>query len=143
MKNKQTVLLGISIGIGLAVVLLFVFFTGFYIGSKKAGVFPFWERRFVTPSGFVPSRFGHGVAGTIDSIGENTIIVKERSGALKTVLVDEETVLRKNGSSINFSDLKKDEQVIIIGEPQEKEGAIKAKVIRVIWIKLFNSSKKF
>lgn len=132
MKNKQTVLLGVGIGIGAAIVLLLVFFSGIYIGSKRAGLFPFWERRHIYQNGFLPNRFGHGAAGTIDSIGENTFVVKDRSGALKTILVDEKTILRRDRSEIKFSDLKKDEQVIVIGEPQEQEGAIKAKVIRVI-----------
>lgn len=132
MKNRKTVLAGISIGIGIAIVLILVFFAGLYIGNKKGGAFPFWERRYTNPSGFVPGRFGHGVIGIIDSVGNKTFIVKDRSGALKTVLIDDQTVLRRDGSSIKFSDLKKDEQVIVIGQPQEQEGAIKATVVRVI-----------
>lgn len=132
MKSRQTVLLGIGLGIGIAIVLLLVFFAGIYIGGSKTGAFPFWERRHIFPGGFVPGRFGHGVIGTIDSIGNNTFIVKDRSGALKTVLVDNQTRIRRNGSTIKSADLKKDEQVIVIGEPQEQEGAIKARVVRVI-----------
>ncbi|OGH22238.1 MAG: hypothetical protein A3D75_02370 [Candidatus Levybacteria bacterium RIFCSPHIGHO2_02_FULL_37_18] len=132
MKNKQTVLLGLGIGIGAAIVLLLVFFSGVYIGSKRAGLFPFWERRHIYQNGFVPNRFGHGTVGTIDTVGENTFVVKDRSGALKTILVDEKTILRRDRAEIKFSDLKKDEQVIVIGEPQEQEGAIKAKAVRVI-----------
>ncbi|MDP3726738.1 MAG: hypothetical protein Q8Q96_00290 [bacterium] len=132
MKKKQTFFFGLGIGAGIAIVLLLVFFAGIYIGSRKAGIFPFWERRFSLPHGYFPGRFGHGVIGIIDSLGEKTFIVEDRSGALKTVLVGGETLLRRDGSSITFSDLRKDEQVIVIGEPQEQEGAIKAKVVRVI-----------
>jgi len=132
MKSKQTVFLGVGIGIGAALVLLLVFFVGIYFGSKKAGLFPFWERRHVYQNGFIPHRFGHGAVGTIDTIGENTFVVKDRSGALKTILVDEQTILRRDRTEIKFSDLKKDEQVIVIGEPEEQEGAIKAREIRVM-----------
>lgn len=132
MKERKKVFIGIGVGLALALLFLVVFLIGFFIGSRKPHFFPFWEKRFVAPREFVPSRFGHGVVGIIDSIGENTIVVKERNGALKTVLVNEDTVLRKNGERIEFSELKKDDQVIVLGEPEEKEGAIKAKVLRVI-----------
>lgn len=132
MKGRQTVLLGIGIGVGVAVVLLLVFFGGIYIGSKRPDAFPFWERRRPPPFGFVHGRFEHGAAGMIDSVGDDTFIVKDRSGVLKTVIVDNQTLFRENRSPIKFSDLKKDEQVIVLGDPQEKEGAIKARVVRII-----------
>lgn len=132
MKDRQTILLGIGIGIGIAIILLLVFFAGIHVGSKRAGLFPFWERRYHTAGDFVPGKFGHGTIGTIDSIGNNTIVVKDRTGALKTVLIDDKTIFRHNGSVMQFTDLKKDDQVIVIGEPQDTEGAIKAKVIRII-----------
>lgn len=132
MKKRQTILFGVGIGIGAATVLLSVFFSGIYVGSKRAGLFPFWERRHVYQSGFVSQRFGHGTVGIIDSVGENTFVVKDRPGQFVTILVDEKTILRRDHSEIKFGELKKDERVIIIGEPQEQEGAIKARVIRVI-----------
>jgi len=131
MKNKQTVLFGLGIGAGLAIVFILIFFAGIYIGSKRAGLFPFWERRHVCQDGFITNRLGHGAAGIIDSIGQNSLIVKDRSGTLKTILVDEKTILRRDHSEIKFSGLKKDDQIIIIGEPQEQEGAIRARIIRV------------
>ncbi|MFH0936759.1 MAG: hypothetical protein V1808_00490 [Candidatus Daviesbacteria bacterium] len=132
MEKKQTVFIGVGIGIGIAIVLVVVFLLGIYLGSRKSNNFPFWEKRPLTAREFVPDRFGHGVIGTIDSLGNNTLIVKDRSGALKTIIIDDQTALRRNESPIKFSDLKKDEQVIIIGQPQEKEGSIKATVIRVV-----------
>lgn len=132
MKDRKKIFIGVGVGLGLAFLFLAVFLIGFFIGSRKPRFFPFWEKRLVSPREFVPPHFGHGVVGIIDSIGENTIIVKERNGALKTVLIDKDTVLRKNGAKIEFSELKKDDQVIVLGEPEEKEGAIRAKVLRVI-----------
>lgn len=132
MKNRQPILFGIGVGIGIAIVLLLVFFAGIHVGSNRAGIFPFWERRYHTAGDFISGKFGHGTIGTIDSIGNNTLVVKDRSEALKTVFIDDKTILRHDGSPIKFSDLKKDEKVIIVGEPQEQEGAIKARVIRII-----------
>lgn len=132
MKNRRTVILGLSIGIGATIVLLLVFFVGIYVGTKKSNAFPFWERRHMPSNGYVPRDPGHGAVGIIDSIGNNTLVVKDRTGAFKTVLVDDKTTLRRNHTEISFSNLKKDDQVVIIGESQQEEGAIKAVVIRVI-----------
>lgn len=131
MKNRQSLLFGLSIGAGIALIMILVFFAGIYFGGKRAGLFPFWEKRFVYQNGFATHRFGHGAVGTIDSIGENTLVVKDRSGALKTILVDEKTILRRDHREIKFEELKKDEKAIVIGEPQEQEGAIKARIIRI------------
>lgn len=130
-KNRKTILFGFGIGALSAFILLIVFFAGIAIGSRRFGI-PFPERRYGFPGGFIPSRFGHGAVGSVDSIGSNTFIVKERSGELETILVDDATVLRQDNSSIKFSDLKKGEEVIVIGDPEQQEQAIKARFIRVI-----------
>lgn len=132
MKNKRIVILGLSMGVGATIILLLVFFTGLYIGSRKPNIFPFWERRHMQSNGFVPHDPGRGAVGVIDSIGNNTLVVKDRAGAFKTVLIDDKTTLRRNHTEIVFSDLKKDDQVIVVGESQQQESAIKAVVIRVI-----------
>lgn len=132
MKNRKTILVGILVGAVLTVLIILVFVAGLHIGSRRAGALPFWERRYGFPQhGFVGGKFGHGTNGVIDSLGNNSLVVKERSGALITVLVDDKTTLRRDGSSIKFADLKGAEQVIVIGEPQKTEGAILAKVVRV------------
>jgi len=131
MRNKHTVVFGLSVGIGMAVVLLIVFFAGVRVG-RRDGMFPFWGRRYPIEGGFVHGNFGHGVVGTIDSIGANTFIVKDRMGGLKTILVDEETKFRRDGLTIKFTDLEKDDKVIILGDPKPEEGAIVARVVRVL-----------
>lgn len=131
MKNKQTVLFGLGVGVGIALVLLLVFFAGVRVGSRREVTFPFWERRHPIEGGFVHGNFGHGVVGSVDSIGDNTFIVKDRMGGLKTILVNDKTQLRSDGSAIKFTDLKKDDRVIILGDPKPEEGAIVARVVRV------------
>ena len=130
MNKRQTVLQGIGIGIGIALIILAVFGAGFVFGTRHK--LPFMDRRGMFWPGFVHNRFGHGVFGTIDSLGSNTFIVRDPSGGLKTVLVVNETLFRSDSSSIKFSDLRKNDRVIVLGEPEEKEGAVKAKVVRVI-----------
>ncbi len=132
MTEKKRILIGMGVGLGLAFLFLLVFLLGFLIGCRKPRFLPFWEKRMVAPRDFVPARFGHGVVGVIDSLGEKSLVVKERNGGLKTVLIEEGTIFRRDGAEIKFSDLQKGDQVIVLGEPEEKEGAIKAKVIRII-----------
>lgn len=132
MKNRQTILLSIVLGIFIAVILLLVFFVGIHVGSNRDRFFPFWDNRGHKSGGFLHKRFGHGVIGVIDTIGNNTLVVKDRIDELKTILIDEQTLIKRDRSVIKFSNLKKDEKIIVLGEPQEKEGTIKAKVIRVI-----------
>ncbi len=141
MKNQRTIFLGIFMGVFIAAVLLLVFFVGIQIGRSKNRLFPFLENRSHESSGFLHKRYGHGVIGVIDTIGNNTLVVKDYLGELKTILIDEQTLIKIDKSVIKFSNLKKDEKVIILGEPQEKEGTIKAKVIRVIADSDKNSTK--
>jgi len=131
MKDKRNILIGVGIGVVLALVLLLVFFSGLFIGRRENRFLPSFGGRHMYRD-FIPKDFGHGAIGTIESLGENTLVVRDRTDALKTVLVDNQTQIRRGHTSINFSDLKKDEQVIVLGDPEEKEGAIKAKLIRIM-----------
>lgn len=145
MKNRSRLLIGLITGVILALIVVGVFFIGVMVGAKRENrLFPFWEKRNIFHD-YVPNKLdGHGVAGVVDSIGSNTLVVKDRTGALKTILVDNETKIRRNRLSTSFSDLKVDENVIVLGNPEEKEGAIKAKIIRVIdgFIKESTSSER-
>ena len=132
MKDKRNILIGIGIGAILAVVILVVFFLGIFIGRRENRFFPYFGGRGHIYQDFFPRNFGHGAMGIIESLGENTLVVRDRSGTLKTVLIDNQTQIRRGHVDINFSDLKKDEQVIVLGDPEEKEGAIKARLIRVM-----------
>ena len=131
MKDKRNILIGIGIGAVLAAVILIVFLFGMFIGRRENRFLPSFGGRHMSRD-FIPKNFGHGAIGTIESLGENTLVVRDRSGALKTVLVDNQTQIRRGHTSINFSELAKDEQVIVLGDPEEKEGAIKARLIRVM-----------
>lgn len=120
---------GLTIGVFSVILLFVVFLTGIFVGRRESGFF-FLGRMHM--QGTLSGRYGHGAIGTIDSLGKNTIVLKERSGELETVLIDNNTVLRKNDSNAKFSDLKKSDEVIVIGEPQEREEAVRARFIRII-----------
>lgn len=134
--SKRNILIGISIGAILALVLLVVFFLGLFIGRRENRFLPCFGRQPMPPNfrspDFVLKDFGHGAMGEIQTLGENTLVVRDRTGALKTVLIDNQTQIRRGHTGINFSQLKTGNQVIVLGEPEEKEGAIKARLIRVM-----------
>ncbi len=124
MKKRRSILIASAVGISLAVILITTFFFGVFVGRHEGRG---------TAGEFFPKEFkGHGVLGEIQTLGENTLVVKERTGALKTVLIDNQTQIRRGRSSINFTDLNIKEQAVILGEPQASESAIKAKIVRVM-----------
>lgn len=125
-------MIGIIIGAILAVSLLTAFFSGVFIGRRENRLLPFFGMRPMHRE-FIPKNAGFGAMGTIESLGENTLVVRDRTGALKTVLIDNQTKIRQGHTGIKFTDLKKDGQVIILGEPDKDGGTIKAKLIRSLW----------
>ena len=142
MEERRNILVGLAVGVVIALIILVVFFAGVLFGrvQQHRGFWPFWEQRYIYPD-FIPRKLdGYGTIGIIDSLGPNTLVVKDRTGALKTVLVDSEAGIRRGRAPIEFSDLKVGEQVVILGEPQEEEGVIKAKIIRVLF-RRFNEKK--
>lgn len=137
---KRTIL-----GIGAVVILLFVFQAGIFVGYFKAShslrAGDNFSRTFGDRGpgfgGKMP-RFGmmdptnaHGTAGTIVSANLPTMIVSDRDGTEKTVLVSDKTDIRKFRDSIASSELKNGDFIVVIGSPDE-QGAIEAQLIRVM-----------
>lgn len=132
MKDKRTVLIGVAMGVILAFSFILMFFIGVWVGKRNENLLPFWGRRYASQD-FISRRLeGHGIVGIIDSLGKDTLVIKDRKGELKTILINEKTVVRYGWISLSFSDLKKNEEVIVLGLPEQKEGVIKAGMIRVI-----------
>jgi hypothetical protein len=75
-------------------------------------------------------RNGHGIAGTIMSIADNNIVIKDRSGKENTITVNDKTIIKNGPADIKITDLKNDESVVVIGSPGDS-GVINADLIRV------------
>ena len=148
-KNKKTnrdVLKWVIIGLAGFVIVVLVFGTGMFVGGMKAKFSYRWaesyHKNFAGPKGgFLydwrqlppfPGDFieGHGTFGEIIKIEGNTLIIKGRGDVEKIVLVTEKTIIQSGRKDIKILDLKVDDQVVIIGSPNE-EGQIEAKLIRV------------
>ncbi len=129
MKERKTIVFGLSIGVGIATLFILAFFVGIYLRNKNTSFFPFWERRYGHEN-HIRHKFGHGIVGNIESIDSVKFTVKNRFGEQKNILVDDKTIIKHEGSVIKFSDLKKDDRVIVIGE--SADGVIKARMVRLI-----------
>lgn len=75
-------------------------------------------------------RNSHGVSGTIISTNDNTIIIKDRDGKENTIQTDDKTIIKSGRSDIKVGDLTVDQQIVVMGKPDEK-GVINAQLVRV------------
>lgn len=129
--------------LGLLVLILFVFRAGISVGHKKAMFRCDWGRNY--EANFGPAGPGplmrepfmelmpnaHGSIGKIIKIDLPSIVVlDEKENTEKIVLINEMTEIREARGSSKQEDLKIDERVVIIGEPNSL-GQIEAKFIRL------------
>lgn len=73
----------------------------------------------------------NGTVGQILKVDSQTIVVKSQEGVEKIVLVNEKTEIKRFRETVKLADLKTDELIVTIGEPNEA-GQIVAKLIRVM-----------
>ncbi|MBU6447958.1 hypothetical protein KGQ24_03930, partial [Patescibacteria group bacterium] len=59
-----------------------------------------------------------------------SIVIRSADNSEKIVNIDSDTVLSQAAQNIKLQDLKTDQQVIVIGSPNQ-DGTIDAKIIRV------------
>lgn len=143
---KSKLFKGIILGITILVVLLIfglsIFKLGMLVGFKKARFSYKWgenyHRNFAGPrGGFFSDSFGkdfieaYGTFGQIIKIDGSILVVKGRDNVEKIVLVKDSTAIRRLRETIKPSDLKVDDYIMVIGEPNDR-GQIEAKFIRVI-----------
>lgn len=143
---KSKVFAAVLTTLGVIIVLLLVFKTGEFVAFHKARFSYDWgknyHQNFGGPErgpqgGFLKEPFnerdfigGHGTFGLIIKIDNNTIIIKENGNTEKTILISDKTTITDRRENISLSDLKVDDQVTIIGMPND-QGQIEAKFIRI------------
>lgn len=124
----------------LAVALLLVFQLGLSVGYRKANFAFKWAQNYKRDFGgprmgmlgmYTGNDFmyGHGVLGTIVKINPDSIVIKSADNSEKIVNIDSDTILNQAAQNIKLQDLKTDQQVIVIGAPNQ-DGTIDAKIIR-------------
>lgn len=75
-------------------------------------------------------RNAHGLAGAVVSVSDNNIIIKDRDGKENTISVTDKTIIKSRRDNLKVSDLKPDDQIVVIGKPSDN-GVINADLIRV------------
>ncbi len=123
-------------------VLLGVFRLGVVVGHRQANFACQWSDNYTRIFGppqalpmmhdFMRDGFMHGggIMGSIIKIDGQNLVIKGEDGAEKSVLIDDKTILRQAQDDIKASDLKVDDKVTVIGQP-DSQGQIDAKLIRV------------
>ena len=142
---NHDILKKIIIGLVIIVIIMLIFEIGVRVGEKKAGFSYRWaeeyHRNFAGPQGgffgdwrsFPGGDFinAHGVFGQIIKIDGLTIVMKGNDDAEKIVIVKEDTIIERLRETVKISDLKVDDFVVVIGEPNDS-GQIEAKFIRLL-----------
>ncbi len=129
------------LGLSATVVLLLVFQLGMFVGYRKAAFTFRWGENYHRVFGGPKEGFlkglesqdfinGHGTAGEVLSVSNNSLVVKGQSNVEKVITVDGTTVIRKGWQTLNFSELKAGDRIVAIGAPKE-DGSVAASFIRV------------
>jgi len=125
------------------IILLFAFQAGVWVGYKKAMFSYSWgenyHRNFGGPREGITRRFmsrenfanPNGAFGKIIKIELPSIIIQGEKESEKSVLINDDTVIRRFREIIKKEDIKVGERSIVIGEPNAS-GQIEAKLIRLL-----------
>jgi hypothetical protein len=139
--------------VGALLIILISFAAGVGVGLRKARYSYQWgqnyERNFMTPGrgmmgnggpggmmGFVRGMEGgdfrnaHGLSGTVISITDSGLVVKDKDNKENTVAVTSNTIIKDGPNNVKLSDLKQNDQVVVVGKP-DNSGVINADLIRV------------
>lgn len=73
----------------------------------------------------------HGIAGSIISIAENNIVIKDRDDKENTISVTDKTVIKNQAETIKIENLKTDDKIVVLGKPDDN-GTVQADLIRVL-----------
>ncbi len=130
------------LSISTVAVICLIFGGGMYAGYHKARFSYQWgenyHKNFGGPrSGFMGDFSGkdlinaNGVAGQIMKIDSSTLVIKGRDNFEKIVAIKDDTIIRRLNETVKLSDLKINDFVVVIGEPNDS-GQIEAKFVRTI-----------
>lgn len=132
---------GILITLGSLVILLMVFRLGMVVGFQKANFSYQWGENYHTVFGGPRHGWlqqmdkddyinGNGVVGSVLQVNSSTLTIRGNDNTEKSVIIDNQTVIEKNHQTIKLTDIKNNEQVIVIGTPSST-GQIDAMFVRV------------
>lgn len=133
--------------LGVFLLVMLVFSAGVSVGFNKASYGRAWGEHY--QENFGGGRFGlqandlgrmgmmddftnpHGTAGKIIKIELPNILVSDEDGTEKTIVITDDTNIRKTSTNILATDLLVDDFVVVVGSPNLR-GVIEAKMLRVL-----------
>lgn len=131
-------LFGILLLLGILIIATLIFAGGVAVGFHKATFEHNWEAHYEQNFGMMPGRLGgnnsptaHGATGKIIKIELPNIIVEDKDNTEKVIETTDDTKIQTGRTTITATDLKIDDYVVVIGNPDDK-GEIEAKLIRII-----------
>jgi hypothetical protein len=127
--------------LGGIVAALLIFQLGVFVGFRKANFAFRWGENYHTTFGGPKNGFlgefegrdyinGHGVSGNVIKIEGDILVIKSGENVEKKVVADFGTTVRKGRETLKISEIKIDDQIVVIGSPKD-DGSILAKLIRV------------
>ncbi len=140
---KSKTFIGIVAGVFFLALLAGSFHAGVLVGYRKARFSYDWgeqydrnfggSRRAVFGIPFGGPKFmsAHGIFGSIIKVEDQSIVIRGSDNLEKIVIINDKTTITKVRATIAGVDLKTGDNVVVIGEPNEK-GEITAKFIRVL-----------
>jgi len=128
--------------LGYVVVALIIFQIGMFVGFKKAGFsYRTGEQYFRQMNGRPDDQFmginrgdfgnSHGAIGKILNIKLPLIMVSDRDGIEKTIIISTSTDIKKFKDSIKAEDLKVNDFITVIGNPNDN-AEVEARLIRIM-----------
>jgi hypothetical protein len=149
-KSTSKIIIIFVIVVAGFLVILASFTSGALVGFRKAKFSCDWgknyERNFMGPrppmghTGFMEPmmrefsgrdfRNPHGLAGSIISISDSNLAIKDRDNKENNASVTDKTIIRRGRDILKIGDLKVNDQIVVIGKPDD-EGVINADFIRV------------
>ena len=134
-------LIGIIYGIGIVVIAMLIFGAGVSVGFHQAQFAHTYgdnySRIFGDERGGIMSDMhggftnAHGTVGKVVKIDLPTIVVAGGDGVEKSIIVDDDTIVKLFHNDIKITDLKIGDSVVIVGIPDD-QGQIKATFMRVM-----------
>jgi len=102
-------------------------------GGPRRGIFGAPEGPAFGRSAFEGPAFmnAHGIFGSVIKIDGDTVIIKGADNMERVILISGETQINKFKGTLRKEDLKVNDKIIVIGDPNE-QGQIIAKFIRVM-----------
>jgi len=128
--------------IAVLIIALVSFGIGIFVGYHKARFSYQWsenyDQNFGGPKHGIIGMFGgnnfmdaHGISGSIMKIDGSTIVIKGRNNDERTVLINDKTVIRRGNENLKVSDLRVNDNVVIIGNP-DNSGQIQVELMRIL-----------